>query len=167
MIKAATVDRLGRNTIARVVDGAWSRRLVLQFLAGYDLIEGIRDALPWIRSTPAIYAGMEPDPGMEELGPFWFGPLRVELEPTGQVYAGVRDIDGPDEENLLDPRGEDPDVVDAFRKAEADRAAGYVEEVLPHLTRAGFRLYTSDGTPATRAGLARTINGTRLQVRDG
>ncbi len=168
IIRAAVENRLTRNTIARLTSGALTRRLVLQLLAGYDLIEGIRDALPsrskqYRRWDPHIATDAE---NYEYLGPFCYGPIQLDLEPSGQVYLSLIDLDGPRELDMADDDYDEEDER-ANLQARAERARGYAEEALPLLTRAGFVLLQPDGTAASLDDLARTIAGTRLSVSNG
>ncbi len=84
IIRAAVEHRLTRNTIARLTSGALTRRLVLQLLAGHDLIEGIRDALPawsnrYRRWYPDVMIDIE---DRDYLGPFCYGPIQLDLDPA-------------------------------------------------------------------------------------
>lgn len=170
IIIAATENRLGRNTIARLVSGALTRRLVLQLLAGYDLIEGIQDALPpgsdrYRRWYPETLTDPEEH---HHLGPFCHGPIQLDLEPNGQVYLHLLDVDRPHESDLS-LFDEDEDAERADRQAQAERARGYAEEVLPVLRKAGFALHRRDGAAASIDDLAQSITrtGPRLSVSDG
>lgn len=162
IIRASTVDRLGRNMIARNVEGAWTRRLVLGFLAGHDLVEAIRDALPeslrW-----AAPDGYYPEPGEEYLGPYFCGPVQIDLETNGQVYLQLLDLDRVGDEENTSPRpndSEDPDGTARVKSARLHRLAG---KVLSCLTKAGIQLHTGDKSPATEEDLA---VGSRLLVTE-
>jgi hypothetical protein len=176
VIKAATESRLSRNTIARLVSGALTRRLVLQLLSGYDLIEGVRDALP---SLDSRYRRWSPDPVMEPdfeteryLGPFCYGPLQLSLDTDGQVRLGLVDRDGLHELDIPLPDGTDEgdkaaeEAEHAYCRARAERARGYANETLPLLGKAGFTLRKPDGTVASADDLAQAINGPALLVSD-
>jgi hypothetical protein len=168
IIKAATENRLGRNTIARLVNGALTRRLVLQLLAGYDLIEAVRDALPSRTGRyRRWYQHPVPEPEDHYLGPFCYGPIRLDLEPSGQVHLRLVDVDGPRESDIPAPTEHDNEGTEhAYRQALTERARGYAEEVLPVLTEAGFALHRSDGTPASVDDLAQAMTGPGLLVSD-
>ncbi|WP_284741651.1 hypothetical protein [Amycolatopsis sp. RTGN1] len=158
IIRAATVDRLGRNMIARNVEGAWARRLVLGFLAGHDLVEAIRDALPeslrW-----AAPDGYYPEPGEEYLGPYFCGPVQIDLEASGQVYLRLLNPDRPGaEENASPHRNESADPEGTAREKPA-RMHRLAETVLSRLTSAGIHLQTGDRSPAAEEHL---VAGTRL-----
>jgi hypothetical protein len=168
IIKAATENRLGRNTIARLASGALTRRLVLQLLAGYDLTEAIRDALPsWTRHR-RWYRWPMLDPGEQYLGPFCYGPIQLDLEPSGQVHLSLVDVDGPPESDIPVPY-DDEDAERVYRQARSERARGYVNEILPALTKAGFTLHKRDGAMASVDDLEQTITaaGAALLVNDG
>jgi hypothetical protein len=169
IIKAAIENRLSRNTIARLVSGALTRRLVLQLLGGCDLIEGIRDALPssWTNRYRRWYPMPEPDMAAEYLGPFCYGPIHLDLDPSGQVRLRVVDVDGLHEPGTPMPDEDDEEAARAYRQARAERACGYAEEVLPLLTKTGFTLRKPDGTAASADDLAQTISGPGLLVSDG
>lgn len=166
IVKAANENRLSRNMIARAVNGALSRRLVLQFLAGHDLVEAVRDALQsWLGGHSVYQRWYDYDPyGLrdddeEYLGPFCFGPVCLELEASGQVYL-----------HLVMPRDDDPELPDfedeeafqaserAFLEARAKFAQKYPAEVLPLLTKAGFRLLRADNAPASVEDLAQSVD---------
>lgn len=163
IIKAAMENRLSRNTIARHVSGALARRLVLQLLGGYDLIEGIRDALPssWTDRYRRWYP-THPELETYYLGPFCYGPVQLDLDPSGQVHLGLIDVDGFHEwETLIPEQGDQAaeDAERAYRQGRAERARGYAEEVLPLVTKAGFALRTPDGTTACSGDLVQSIAG--------
>lgn len=99
VLAAANDDHLGRNQIAREVDEALARRLVLQLLAGHDLIRDIRAALPpdWFRYDGQDVRGGHPEGWQDRLGPFWCGPVMLELSSQGVVSLRIVDLrDGPD-----------------------------------------------------------------------
>jgi len=98
-IVAAAHDRLGRNQIARELEnGGLSRRLVLQFLAGHDLVQAALRALPTEWPTTEDWeeeASWPYDPGAEQLGPYFSGPVSLELDATGRVTFALYDYGGP------------------------------------------------------------------------
>ena len=97
VIRASSGNMLSRNAIARLASGALARRLVLQLLGGHDLVEGVQDALSWGQGSryrrwyPPV---PEPEPDDEYLGPFCYGPVRLDLDPGGQVRLRLIDADG-------------------------------------------------------------------------
>jgi len=172
IVKAANENRLSRNMIARAVNGALSRRLVLQYLAGHDLVEAVRDALQsWMGVSSAYqrWYDYDPyglrDPDEEYLGPFCFGPVCLQLEASGQVYL-----------HLVMPRDDDPPDIDfedeeafqtserAFLEARAKFAQKHATEVLPLLAKAGFRLLRADNTPASVEDLAESVDSTHKRL---
>jgi hypothetical protein len=176
VVKAASESRLSRNTIARLVSGALTRRLVLQLLSGYDLVEGIRDALPswdnrYRRWSPDFV--MEPDLDTQQyLGPFCYGPIQLYLDTNGLVHLSLVDRDGLHEPDIPLPDGTDEgdkaaeEAGRAYCQARAERARGYAKETLPLLREAGFTLRKPDGTTASADDLSQTINGPALLVSD-
>jgi hypothetical protein len=172
VIRASLGNMLSRNAIARLVSGALARRLVLQLLGGHDLVEGVRDALSWGHESryrrwyPSV---PDPEPDEEYLGPFCYGPVRLDLDPGGPVRLKLIDVDGYWEAEA--PMLEEDDQAAAraeraYRHALAERAHGYAREVLPLLARAGFALRDPDGAAATVDDLARAISGPGLLVSD-
>jgi hypothetical protein len=168
IVKAANENRLSRNMIARAVNGALSRRLVLQFLTGHDLVEAVRDALQSWLGSHSVYQrwqdydphGLRNDDEEQYLGPFCFGPVCLELEANGHVYL-----------HLVTPRDDYPDDLPDFEDDEASQASErafaqardkfaqkYAAEVLPLLTNAGFRLLRADNTPASVEDLAQSVD---------
>lgn len=142
VIAADAVDHLGRNRIARELeDGGWSRRLVLQFLAGYDLVRAVQRALPkqWSTASPWDYDSR--DAWQVRLGPFWCGPLELELDANGRVSLCLIDRDGPPEPDL----DADDDERDQYEQEAVARLRALARTVLPLLRRAGFDLVTDDG----------------------
>jgi hypothetical protein len=168
IVKAATEDRLGRNMIARQVSGALTRRLVLQLLAGYDLVEAVREGLPtWSKRYRRWYPKLLSGVDNEYVGPFCYGPLMLELEADGQVYLHLVDIDGPEESDT--PLGGD-DTQGAgvdYYAAQAERARGYAEETVPLLTKAGFGLHRGDSAAASIDDVAQAITpDNRILISD-
>lgn len=174
IIKAAVENRLSRNTIARLTSGALTRRLVLQLLAGHDLIEGIQEELSlrgdrYQRWYPEFLLDVEDH---LYLGPFCYGPVDLRLEPSGQVRLGLIDIDGPREADITafgdeDDEAREEEVRRAYLEARTRRAHQYAEQALPILTKAGFTARRPDGTAASVDDLANTIDGFKLTVSDG
>lgn len=172
IIKTASENRLGRNMIARAVSGALSRRLVLQFLTSYDLVEAIREALQSRWGSRSTYQRWYDDwnNGLREsdelyLGPFRFGPVRLDLEPNGHVYLHLVKADGPVDDWIDPDDNEAREAADrAYMQARIEHAQKYAAEVLPLLTKAGFRLLHPDDTPASVEDLAQTINDTRNRL---
>ena len=164
IIGAAVENQLSRNTIARHVSGALTRRLVLQLLSGYDLVESVRDALH--SSWTSRYRRWGHTPEDEYTGPFCYGPVRLDLDPSGQVRLMLVDIDGPDEPDNPLPDEDDEDAERTCRQDRAERARGYAKEVLPLLATAGLSLRNVDGTTASADDLAKTTSGPGLLVSD-
>jgi hypothetical protein len=172
VVRASSENVLSRNAIARLASGALARRLVLQLLGGHDLVEGVRDALSWghgnryRRWYPPV---PEPEPDDKYLGPFCYGPVRLDLDPGGQVRLSLIDADGYWEAEAPVLEEDDHAVARAeraYRQAQAERARGYAREVLPLLAQAGFTLRDPDGAAATADDLARTVGGPSLFVSD-
>jgi hypothetical protein len=169
IIRASIENRLSRNTIARLVSGALTRRLVLQLLAGYDLIEGIRDALQssWTNRYRRWYPMPEPELEDEYLGPFCYGPVHLDLDPSGQVRLRLADVDGAHEPGIPKPDEDDDEEAERARcQALAERACGYAGEVLPLLAKARFILRKPDGGAASADDLVQTISDRGLLVSD-
>ncbi len=174
IIKAAVENRLSRNTIARLTSGALTRRLVLQLLAGYDLVEGIREELSlwgdqYQRWYPEFLLDVEDH---VYLGPFCYGPVDLRLEPSGQVRLGLIDVDGPREPDITAFGDEDDEALEeearqAYLEARAKRAHQYAERALSILTKTGFTPRRPDSTAASVDDLANTIDGSKLTVSDG
>ncbi|WP_154697866.1 hypothetical protein [Lentzea guizhouensis] len=163
MVESDTIDGLGRNTIARTTEGALARRLVLQFLAGHDLVRTIRWALPrdWSSSCPLPEDFLEP--GQEYLGPYWCGAVMISLDVSGTVELCL--VDSEPEPDLYDPGMYfDENALVEYRRGARLRAQDNAEVVLPLLHRASLRLSTSDGTDATVDDLAATHLGGQLTV---
>ncbi len=154
VIASGAIDRLGRNHIAREVDGAWARRLVLQYLAGHDLVRTVQRALPRDWSDLPPYPAEEYVPDEEHLGPYWCGPVRMELDANGQVRLSLADVDGPPYHHLeQDPSDED---IARYNRGVALRAHTNADIVLPLLHRAGIHLRTADNTEARTTDLIET-----------
>jgi hypothetical protein len=170
VVKAATESRMSRNSIARVVSGSLARRLVLQLLAGHDLVEAIRDSLPTWQSRYRRWYPPDFDTATKAesryLGPFRYGPVELSLASSGQVYLRLVDIDGPDERDFPIPTDNDDPDVREFYDAQEKRSHGYAREVLPLLTEAGFKVQMSGGTEALAGDLAQTLWGGPLLVTD-
>lgn len=179
IVKAANENRLSRNMIARAVNGALSRRLVLQFLAGHDLVEAVRDALQsWLGRHSGYQRWYDDDPyGLRDddeeryLGPFNFGPVCLQLEANGHVYLHL--VMSRDEHPDDLPDFEDEEAFQAseraFVQARAEFALKHAMEVLPLLAKAGFRLLRADNTPASVEDLAQSVDSThkRLLISEG
>jgi hypothetical protein len=159
VIAADAVDRLGRNKIARELeDGGWSRRLILQFLAGRDLVRSVQRALPRQWSTECPWEYDPRDAWEVRLGPFWCGPVEFDLDATGRVSLCLIDRDGPPQP--------DPDADDDERKRyeqdAAARACTAARTIVPLLQRAGFELVAADGRSA---GVDELAGGRSVTVR--
>jgi hypothetical protein len=151
VLTAATVDHLGRNQIAREVERTWSRRLVLQFLSGHDLIRDVRRALPsdWPRSDGYVF-DYDDEPWEQRLGPFRCGPVKLELSSVGQVELRIVDTeDHPDVDDADDAE------IRAYQAAGRQRALAAAEVVHAALGDRGLRLSKKDGTAVTVEELAR------------
>ncbi len=158
---ASSVDHLGRNQIARALKGAWSRRLVLSYLAGYGLVTMARVGLPHNWSPAAPWPESE-DPTLEDGDHdlYWCGRLLMKLHPDGtvtaRVFAEPEPSWGQDEDDAVD------DKIDTIAWETA-------EVVTPALARVGLGLRGDDGDLAGAAQLAMTASGrtelalTRLQ----
>lgn len=98
-----------------------------------------------------------PNRGEEYLRPYFAGPAMLELEPTGEVYLRLTDVDRSVTERtpMID---DDLDTVAAFEPKRRERATRIAARVLPHLHTAGIHLVTDAGTPATEADLAATTS---------
>jgi hypothetical protein len=156
----AEVGLLGRNQIARQVEGAWARRLILQFLAGYDIIRSVLSVLPrdWLAPSPRKYepASEEEEVASEEyLAPYCHGPVCMSLGTTGQVTLSLIDVDRSEDPRLLDPWADGDEVEDYERAAEA-RALRWAEKIIPLLHKTGFHLTTAEGKEARVPDLAAT-----------
>jgi hypothetical protein len=164
----AEIGHLGRNQIAREIEGAWTRRLILQFLAGYDLIRDILRVLPhdWPRSSPSS-DGIPPveraASGDEHLGPHYCGPACLMLDATGQVALRLIDVDGPEDPRVTDPWAAEDEIED-YERGAAARAFARAEKVVPSLHRAGFHLTTAEGQEARVTDLADTWQHGSLTV---
>lgn len=156
----AEIGQLGRNQIAREIEGAWTRRLILQFLAGYDMIRVILRVLPhdWPRSSSSS-DGLPPEeraaPGDEHLGPYYCGPACLMLDATGQVALRLIDIDGPEDPRVTGRRGAENEIED-YERGAAARAFAKAEKIVPLLHLAGFHLTTAEGEEARVTDLADT-----------
>ncbi|MFI7536676.1 hypothetical protein [Streptosporangium sp. NPDC049376] len=154
---ASSDDHLGRNQIARVLKGAWSRRLVLFYLSGYGLITMAQASLPhnWARTSP--WAEWE-DPTLEDGDHdlYWYGRLPMRLHTDGTVTARVFADREPDWRE-----GAEDGVDD-----ESDKIAWETAKIVPPaLARVGLVLHGADGTPADVARLAMTArNRTELTL---
>lgn len=151
---------LGRNQIAREVEGTWARRLILQFLAGYDIIRNVLLALPhdWRASSPQRYepASEEDEVAPEEyLAPYCHGPVVMNLDATGQVTLRLIDVDRSEDPRLIDPWADGEEVEDYERSAAA-RALNWAEKIIPLLHKAGFHLTTAEDKEARVPDLADT-----------
>jgi hypothetical protein len=139
-------DHLGRNQIARAVEHTLSRRLVLQYLSGHDLIRDVRQMLPldWARRD-----GYEHEWADElQEGPFWCGPVRMDLSPTGQVELRVVDTQSGPEFDA------DQDEVETYQRDARARALAAAEVVHAALDSRGIRLL-KDGKDAGVQELSR------------
>lgn len=155
---------LGRNVIAREVEhGGWSRRLVLQFLAGHDLIRAAQRALPyeWPKDRLGFddsYYHFDEDSTAEHLGPYWCGPVRMDLNAGGQVflrmdYNDYTTIDEPfntDDEDQPPPELTEQEMQEAKDAAARDAAQRTedAELVVNRLRRAGLELRSPSGAEA-------------------
>jgi hypothetical protein len=156
----AEIGQLGRNQIAREIEGAWTRRLILQFLAGYDIVQVVLRVLPrdWPRSSPYEYEvppELRTAPGKEHLGPYYCGPACLQLDGTGQVTVSLVDVDGPEDPRATDGWASEDEIED-YERGAASRAVDKAERIVPLLHRAGFHLTTAEGKEARVADLART-----------
>jgi hypothetical protein len=164
----AEIGYLGRNQIAREIEGAWTRRLILQFLAGYDMIRFILRVLPrdWPRSKPRYYE-VPPEeraaPGDEHLGPYYCGPACLMLDATGEVALRLIDVDGPEDPRATDPCATEDDIED-YERGAAARAFANAEKIVPMLHRAGFHLTTAENKEARVTDLADTWQYESLTV---
>lgn len=153
VIESNTVDRLGRNQIAREIERTWSRRLVLQFLGGHDLIRDVRRALPasWSHHHPHSYDEFEVyrEPWERLLGPFWCGPVQLELTVSGQVELRITDSEEPQWSDQVTVEEED-----AYQARMDQRVAAAAEVVVEALTRHGLQLRTKDDQVAEPAAVA-------------
>jgi hypothetical protein len=152
----AEIGLLGRNQIAREVEGTWARRLILQFLAGYDIIRNVLLALPhdWRASSPQRYepASEEDEVAPEEyLAPCCHGPVVMNLDATGQVTLRLIDVDRSEDPRLIDPWA---DEVEDYERSAAARALNWAEKIIPLLHKAGFHLTTAEGKEARVPDLA-------------
>jgi hypothetical protein len=164
VLAAEVHTHLARNLIAREVEGGgWSRRLVLQFLAGHDLILAARRALPG--EWPGYRMGFEEqyyygEAVTEHLGPYWCGPVCMDLDAAGQVsfwldyndYYSYGDDDYVDDDYQPQPKPTEQEA----RQVAARDAAQRVEDadvVVSRLRRAGFELRTQTGAEAGVAEL--------------
>jgi hypothetical protein len=156
----AEIGYLGRNQIAREIEGAWTRRLILQFLAGYDMIRFILRVLPrdWPSSSPRYYE-IPPEeraaPGDEHLGPYYCGPACLMLDSMGEVALRLIDVDGPEDPRATDPCATEDDIED-YEGGAAARAFANAEKIVPMLHRAGFHLTTAEDKEARVTDLADT-----------
>lgn len=163
VIAADAVDHLGRNKIARELeDGGWSRRLVLQFLAGHDLVCAVQRALPPQWSTDSPWEYDPRDAWQARLGPFWCGPVELELDATGRVSLRVIDRDGPPEPDLH----ADDEERERYEHDAATRARTAARTILPMLRRAGFDLVAADGSAvgADQLASARSVTVRKTDV---
>ena len=164
----AQIGLLGRNQIAREIEGAWTRRLILQFLAGYDLIRVILRVLPrdWPRSSPSC-DGIPPkeraEPGEEHLGPYYCGPARLMLDATGQVTLRLISVGGPEDPRLTGPWAAE-DEIEHYERGAAAGAFARTEKIVPLLHRAGFHLTTAECNEAWVTDLADTWQHGSLTV---
>ncbi|GAA0926090.1 hypothetical protein [Virgisporangium aurantiacum] len=151
VLEAATTDHLGRNQIAKAIERTWSRRLILQYLSGYDIIRDIRMALPpdWVRYDGHEHGGYNGEPWEERLGPFWCGPVMLELSSIGQVDLSIVDTaDGPH----YDASEKE---VQAYNAAARQRALQAAEQVHAALYQRGLRMLTKEGEDVAVQELAR------------
>lgn len=153
IVAASTIDYLSRNHIARIADGAWSRRLVLQFLSGHDLARTIQRALPsdWPTYSPYLEDDGYQEIGTEHLGPYWRGPVRIDLDANGDVHValvnpsvGVPTPDQPGEQQF-----------------DAEQIRTHARTALSALHSAGLHVSTPDGREATIDDLAATSTENR------
>jgi hypothetical protein len=155
----AEIGLLGRNQIAREVEGTWARRLILQFLAGYDMIQSVLRALPrdWQASSAQEYESPSEDVFVPEeyLAPYCRGPVVMNLNATGQVTVRLIDVGRSEDPLLADPWA-DEDEVERYRRSAAARVLDWAEKTLPLLHRAGFHLATVEGKEARVPDLADT-----------
>jgi hypothetical protein len=164
----AEIGHLGRNQIAREIEGAWTRRLILQFLAGYDLIRVILRVLPrdWPRSSPSR-DGVPPEDraahGEEHLGPYYCGPACLTLDATGRVALRLIDIGGPEDPRATSPWTTEEEIED-YERGAAARAFAQAEKIVPLLHRAGFHLTTAEDKEARATDLADTWHYGSLTV---
>lgn len=172
MIASAAEDGLGRNHIARTASGAWSRRLVLAYLAGHDLRLNVQQALPpeWPRSRvfdrgwdlPATAYDHERGVERVHIGPYLCGHVQLDLQTDGAVWISVTGIHPPEDTALYRPRTGETDQQRARREerlAEHDHAAAALarevaERALPLLQQRRFVVAHPDGTSATADDLA-------------
>lgn len=157
LIEATAADHLGRNQIARAVSGALARRMVLQYLSGYDTVLAIRHALPANWST---YSPHQSDwdwdypPWRQWINPFWCGYLRICIEPTGQVHVELSDeVEEPDIWNADLTHEQARALETEHARRRYDRALTRAEVVVPALQQAGLRLLTTTGKAAEPADL--------------
>lgn len=176
---------LGRNVIAREVEhGGWSRRLVLQFLAGHDIIRSAQRALPrdWPKDRlgfDELYRYYDEDDVSEHLGPYWCGPVCMGLNAGGQVslwmdyddYTVVDDYDpfdtDDDEDQPSEPtEQEKQEAADAAIRDAAQRAED-ADLVVSRLQLAGLELRSPTGAEAKAPELlnAQTTNTALTLVR--
>lgn len=154
VLAAATTDHLGRNQIAKAIERTWSRRLVLQYLAGHDLIRDVRMVLPvdWGRHEGHDYPHSDTEPWEERLGPFWCGPVRMELSSIGEVELSI--VDTTDEPGF-DAADDDEARAQACKAAARRRALAAAEVVHAALTRRHITMATKDGKDVSVEELAR------------
>lgn len=153
VIEADTTDRLGRNRIAREIEAAWTRRLILRFLGGHDLIEQIRRALPadWSHHPP-FYETFTYGPAWEQLlEPSWCGPVVLHLAANGQVQLEVIDLKEPPWWYGGDAGEEEVAAYQAQARQRMLETAELVIEALPHH---GLQMVTSDGRIADAVAVA-------------
>jgi hypothetical protein len=142
---------LGRNTIARETEGALTRRLVLQLLAGYDLVREITHMLPrdWERFPPS--EAESPWDYSNHLGPYWCGPAVLTLESTGEVKIRLVDRYGPDEPDVHEASREEIERHDAEAR---HRIREHATTVWSTVHSQGWRLTTPEGVEASLDDLA-------------
>jgi hypothetical protein len=160
-IVAADQAFVGRNNIARETEGAWTRRLVLQFLAGYDLVREITRLLPhsWERSAPPD--AEPPWDHSRHLGPYWCGPVVFELEPAGDVKIGLVDRYRPDQPGLEEASEEELETLTTDSRR---RIHEHALSVLAAVQR-GFQLTTPQGAVAGLEDLVKASPFQRLLIR--
>ncbi len=160
-IVAADHAFVGRNQIARETEGAWTRRLVLQFLAGYDLVREFTRMLPhsWERSAPCD--AEQPWDHSRHLGPYWCGPVVLELEPAGEVKIGLVDRYRPDQPDLEEASEEELETLATDSRL---RIHEHALSVLSTVQR-GYQLTTPQGAVAGLEDLVKTSPFQRLLIR--
>ncbi len=160
---AAFDDGLGRNQIARETDRALVRRLVLQYLAGHDLVHEVLAALPtdWPRRDGdpyTRYSGSEPaEPWEKRLGPFWCGPVKLEISTQGVVGLTVIAGTGPGPHyEATDDQLPESDPAEQQKSREA---AEVVDDALRHR---GLMAFCIDGKDP---GIEKVANVDELATR--